>query len=267
MAAPRIHLLIIDPQHDFCDLPGASLPVAGASADLERLSTLIAQRGADLAAIHVTLDSHQVIDIAHPGWWQDAAGQAPAPFTVISSVEVAEGRWRARDPAQQAHSSAYVQALEQRQRYQLVIWPEHCLLGSWGHSVYQPLQTTLQDWARHYQQPVHYQLKGLNPGTEHYSALQAEVPDPCDPHTQAPSAWLAQLSSADEIWIAGEALSHCVASTVRDLVALCGPAIATKLVLLRDCTSPVAGFAALGDEFITTLTQQGMRLKSSTDLI
>jgi nicotinamidase-related amidase len=31
------HLLIIDPQNDFMDQPGAALPVTGATADMERL--------------------------------------------------------------------------------------------------------------------------------------------------------------------------------------------------------------------------------------
>jgi nicotinamidase/pyrazinamidase len=31
-------LLIIDPQNDFCDIPNAALPVAGAKSDLQRLA-------------------------------------------------------------------------------------------------------------------------------------------------------------------------------------------------------------------------------------
>ena len=42
----RHHLLIIDPQNDFCDLPHAALPVSGANADLMRLAQLIKQHAA-----------------------------------------------------------------------------------------------------------------------------------------------------------------------------------------------------------------------------
>src|SRR5688572_29741126 len=93
-----IQLLIIDPQNDFCDLPadwrpanpvsGAAatpaLPVAGAHADMLRLSDLI-QRGAQgLSDIAVTLDSHHRFDIAHPTFWKTGSGGAVAPFTPIT---------------------------------------------------------------------------------------------------------------------------------------------------------------------------------------
>ena len=31
-------LLVIDPQNDFLDIPGAALPVSGANADMQRLA-------------------------------------------------------------------------------------------------------------------------------------------------------------------------------------------------------------------------------------
>jgi nicotinamidase/pyrazinamidase len=128
-------LLIVDPQNDFCDVPCAALPVPGANADLQRLAAFVDRCGDRIGNIHVTLDAHHVLDIAHPGWWKDEAGQSPAPFTVISREDVLQKRWSPRDPALQAHALAYVCALEQRGRYQHIIWPEHCLVGSWGIGV------------------------------------------------------------------------------------------------------------------------------------
>lgn len=37
----KVHLLIIDPQIDFMDLPGSALPVAGANADMDRFAPLL----------------------------------------------------------------------------------------------------------------------------------------------------------------------------------------------------------------------------------
>jgi nicotinamidase-related amidase len=50
------------------------------------------------------------------------------------------------------------------------------------------------------------------------------------------------LESADYVFIAGEAESHCVLETVEDLVEAFGPqpAALRKVFFLRDCTSPVA---------------------------
>ncbi|RAS15777.1 nicotinamidase-related amidase [Microvirgula sp. AG722] len=256
-----LHLLLIDPQNDFCDLPGAALPVTGADADLTRVATLVDRLGARLDRIHVTLDSHQPVDIAHPVWWCNADGEAPAPFTLITVGDVESGLWRARDPQQQAHSVDYVRALATRARHALVIWPEHCLIGGWGHQLHAGCATALQAWGRQTLRTVDYVFKGMNPGTEHYSALCAEVPDPADPGTRPDPAWIARLAGADTVLIAGQALSHCVASTVRDLADALGDA--SRLLLLDDCSSPVAGFEALGREFVDEMVARGMRVERS----
>lgn len=283
----KIHLLIIDPQNDFCDIPEAelpalphtanatipivpiarpALPVAGADADMKRLAKLIARIGRRVSEIHVTLDSHHPIDIAHPGWWCNATGGAPAPFTVITAADVASGVWKARDPAQQAASSAYVQALEKNGRYLLVVWPEHCLIGSWGHNIHGHVKTALDQWARQQMKRIDFVIKGTHPGTEHYSAIQAEVPDAADPSTQLNRPLIAALSRADEVIVAGEALSHCVASTVRDLANNMGATNIRKLVLLTDCASPVAGFEKQGSDFVKELCARGMRTATSATL-
>ncbi len=113
---------------------------------------------------------------------------------------------------------------------------------------------------------INYVTKGTNPGTEHYSAIQAEVPDAHDPDTQANRALLAQLDKADTILVAGEALSHCVASTVRDIADQLGADKVGKLMLLTDCASPVGGFETLGEAFVTEMLGRGMRVATSADL-
>ena len=95
----RLEFLIIDPQNDFSDAPGAALPVPGAGADAERLAGLLDRLGDRIAAIHVTLDTHQLVDISHPIFWRDASGQPPPPFTQITVSDVEEGIWRAFKPA------------------------------------------------------------------------------------------------------------------------------------------------------------------------
>ena len=130
MQQANIHLLLIDPQNDFCDVPNAALPVAGASADLQRVALLLAEHGARFSQIHVTLDSHNAFDIAHPAWWVNAAGQSPAPFTPITLPDVEQGLWRAKSTAKQRLSIDYVQQLAAKNSYQLIVWPEHCLVGS-----------------------------------------------------------------------------------------------------------------------------------------
>lgn len=278
MENATISLLIIDPQNDFCDIPererpmlenGArlspALPVSGADGDMKRLAAFIERAGNRLRDIHVSLDSHHPVDIAHPSWWRDAAGAAPAPFTVIGAAEVRAGAWHASDPARQARSLAYVESLERNARYALVIWPEHCLIGHWGHNLHPALAEALDAWARKRLETVDFVIKGVNPNTEHYSALRAEVPDPADPATLTNGRLIGKLAEADTILIAGEALSHCVANTVRDIADSLGAEHVGKLVLLSDCTSSVSGFEQLGEDFMREMTARGMRVSASTD--
>lgn len=263
----KTQFLIIDPQNDFLDISGAALPVPGANADMDRAAALVERLGNRLDAIHVTLDSHHPLDIAHPGWWRDTAGNAPAPFTVIGASDLRDGVWQARDPARQAASLAYVEALAARGRHQLIVWPEHCLIGSWGHNVHGRLFDALGAWGRQYLRKVNYVDKGKNPMTEHYSAIQAEVPDAADPHTEVNHALLARLAEADRVLIAGEALSHCVANTVRDIADQLGGEAVGKLVLITDCCSPVPGFASLGEAFVKEMTARGMQVTTSAALM
>jgi len=278
----KIHLLAIDPQNDFCDIPkeaqphnpmalgeriAPALPVPGAHDDMMRLSALIDRLGSKLYDIHVTMDSHNPLDIAHPSWWRNDKGAAPAPFTQITAADVRAGVWRARNPGAQAHSLAYVESLEANARYTLIIWPEHCLIGQWGHNVHAAVANSLNNWARERQEVVNYVTKGSNAMTEHYSAVQAEVPVPNDPSTMLNSRLITTLGDADIILIAGEALSHCVASTVRDIADNFGEENIKKLVLLTDCTSSVAGFEALGEKFVADMTARGMQTAKSTEFL
>lgn len=260
------HLLIIDPQNDFCDIAGAALPVAGADADMQRLAAFIREHAAALDAITVTLDSHSPVDIAHPTWWKDANGASPAPFTAITVTDVESGKWKARDPARQDSSLAYVRDLERGQKYVLVIWPEHCLVGSWGHNIHAAVKSELDAWARKKLTPVQVVIKGLNPGTEHYSAARAEVPDPQDPETQLNMKLVGSIGAADRVIVAGEALSHCMAATVRDLVGALPENAAKKITLLMDAASPVGGFEKLGTDFVAEMKARGMATSTTREL-
>jgi nicotinamidase-related amidase len=108
--------------------------------------------------------------------------------------------------------------------------------------------------------------KGSNPWTEHYSAVQADVPDPADVTTQLNTGLIKTLEEADIILVAGEAGSHCLANTVRDIANNFGDAsYVGKLVLLEDATSPVPTFDKFQDDFVAEMTAKGMQLSTTVD--
>lgn len=259
------HLVIIDPQKDFCS-PDGTLFVPGAEEDIERLTKFISRAGEKLSAIHVTLDSHHLIDVAHPIFWQDEQGQPPNPFTLISADDVKNGVWRTSKPSLQKRATDYVEHLATNGRYPLCIWPPHCLIGSAGYAVMPELFAALQYWEQSRFRTVDYVTKGSNPFTEHYSAIQADVPDPSDPSTQLNTRLVQILQDADEILVAGEASSHCLANTVTDIANAFGDdSYVAKITLLEDGTSPVPTFENFEETFVKDMTARGMKVTKTTE--
>jgi len=279
MPKQRIHLVIIDPQNDFCDLPAVdcpviggvrqapALPVTGAHADLLRVAELIRAGGSGLSDISLTLDAHQRVDIAHPTFWRQGDGSAVGAFTQIRAAEVRAGRFLPRRIDALPRVQAYLDALEAAGRYVHMVWPVHCEIGTWGHSVHAAVRAAYNDWEEANAAVVHKVFKGSNPWTEHFSAIQAEVPDSDDADTQLNAGFLARLAEADVVLFTGEAGSHCVRATVEHVVENWPAGELVRLVLLTDCMSAVGGFEAQYAEFLEDMRQRGLGLSSSADIL
>ena len=112
IAGGDVCLVIIDPQNDFHD--GGSLAVPGADDDTKRTAAFLEKHADRIDTVLVTLDSHQTRHIANPSFWEkpDDAAARPLPFTGIGSKALADGAWRARDPALRDWAESYVAALE-----------------------------------------------------------------------------------------------------------------------------------------------------------
>ncbi|MBU1169676.1 MAG: isochorismatase family protein [Proteobacteria bacterium] len=251
----KTHLLIIDPQNSFCD-PQGELYVPRADLDMTRLSRFIDDKGDFIFRVTVTLDSHNRMHIAHPVWWLDEKGHHPRPFTVIQADDLTNGRYRTVDPQDQAWSLTYLEKTAPH-----VIWPMHCLAGTWGHKVYAPLSRSLDAWTEKHTD-LEFIFKGSSRYTEHFSAIKPSVPVPDDPMTQPNRMLVKTLAKADRILVAGEASSHCVSETVRDLIRE-APGLAHKIILLRDCMSSVGGFESLAENFFKDMADQNVQITES----
>jgi nicotinamidase-related amidase len=138
----------------------------------------------------------------------------------------------------------YCEELERAGKYQLYLWPPHCLLGSDGHALAGVVHAArlFHAFARGAQSWV--EVKGGNPLTENYSVLRPEVLARFDgaPLAQRNTGFVKTLLGADAVVIAGQAASHCVKSTIDDLlseIVAVDPALARKVYLLTDCMSAV----------------------------
>lgn len=285
----KIHILAIDCQNDFCHPQGA-LSVPGAKEDSERLAAFIARNERKIDDIHMTLDSHNEVDIAHPIMWTNSNGEHPTPFTILTEDMVVNGEWNA---IIKAKGIEYVRKLTQNSKKPLCVWPPHCIIAKTelkplldsngeevrdengnvlmypysGHAVYEPIATAVSNWAKNRHKTVDYQVKGSNPWTEHYSAIKADVVDPSDPSTAVNTEILNNMTEADMIIVSGQALSHCVADTLTDVIQSFGEDQAKKFVILEDTCSNVPGFESLGEEFIIRMKAIGVRCEKSTEFL
>ncbi|KAL3810716.1 hypothetical protein ACHAXA_008489 [Cyclostephanos tholiformis] len=282
-------LLIIDCQRDFH--PGGSLAIPNADSDALRISKLIKTHGGSIDRIIATLDSHHPLHIAHPGFWRHSiTNDGPSPFTMISSGDIENGTWIPRGdvksgggrypyPILEGYENAdlhrafdvgaycieYARRLEMGGRFRLCIWPEHCLIGSSGHGIVDVVFDAMNAWCRDTGGIIEYVYKGMNPWTEMYSALCAEVPVGID--TGFNRDLLESLKDGtDRLVVCGQALSHCVNYTVRDIVDNWPKDERSKIVILKDCASSVPGFEGAGEIFLTDMENAGVRVGTSDAL-
>ena len=250
-----VAVLLIDPQVDFH--PGGSLAIETANDDSDRLAKLIRENPSAITQITVTLDTHQRLHIANPLFWKDAEGANPNPFTIISAEDVENGTWKPSRDEHAAWALEYAKALEAGGKYKICVWPEHCLVGTPGHAVVPQINAALLEWSARQQDVVEYVWKGTNPFTEMYSGLKAEVLVPGDPTTGMNLGLVDRLLRAERVLVGGEAMSHCVNATVRDLADAWPAARRAQIVVLRDGASAVPGFEAAAEKFLADMAAMG----------
>lgn len=263
MVAMGRDLLIVDPQNDFCS-PGGAMYIKNAEQDCRHLADFILANLDGIDSIHITLDMHPLYHIAHPIFWRTSDGREPEPHTLITHADLVSGKFRPADESLSQRVEEYLINLETHGRYVLTIWPPHCLLATPGACVEERLLAAVRRWERH--RPgriINFVTKASNPMTEHYSAIQAEVPDPADPSTRTNFALIDRLKNRD-ILVAGQALSHCVAHTIKDL---CVYIPASRITLLTDCTSSVEGFEDTSSHFLAEYRNKGMGTAVSTEVV
>jgi nicotinamidase-related amidase len=287
----RVHLLLIDVQKDFC-FPEGSLYVAGRSGtgaidDSRRIAEFIYGNLGAITDITTTLDTHLAYQIFFPSFWQDKAGAPLQPFRTITADQIAAGDVRPNPAMAKWLCNGnytwlckqvlfYCQELERAGKYQLYLWPPHCLLGSDGHALAGVIHEARLFHAFARTAQSHVEVKGGNPLTENYSVLRPEVLSRFDgaPLAQRNTQFVHTLLSADAVYIAGQAASHCVKSTIDDLlgeIAAQDPSLAKKVYLLTDCMSavvaPGADFTAQAEAALQKFADAGMNLVTSKEPI
>jgi len=248
----RNALVIIDPQNDFCDHRG-SLYVDGAAADIARLSRYIAERSEDVSAVFISLDSHDSIAIFHPGFWADEEGAHPCAYTLITADDFRSGKWRAASGEHKPFAERLFAAMGRKGEGALMVWPEHCVVSTWGHGIADTLRDALRQWREKTGAPARYVFKGENPYTDQFSIFEGV--DDSYPETAFNENLFRQLAEFDSVTFAGEALTHCVQESILHYTRRLGAAEQT-VRLLTDCASAVSGFSR--DASLSLLAEAGV---------
>jgi nicotinamidase-related amidase len=286
----RLCLLAVDIQNTFC-IPDFELFVAGRSGtgavdDNRRLCEFLYRNLAEITQIFPSLDTHHAMQVFHAIWLVDEEGNHPAPYTLVSTEDVAGGRWRMNGAVAEAlgidpdyaarHLAHYTRQLATGGKYDLTIWPYHAMLGGIGHALVSSVEETIffHGLAR-FSNPE-FQVKGDNPLTEHYSLLGPEVTEGPDGDLLGArnTALIEKLLTFDAVVVAGQAKSHCLAWTIDDLLGDqdVRERLAERMYLLEDCTSPVVvtglvDYTAEANAAFDRYAAAGMHVVRSTDPI
>ncbi|PIY09132.1 MAG: nicotinamidase [Flexibacter sp. CG_4_10_14_3_um_filter_32_15] len=260
-------LLIIDAQYDFCN-PAGALYVQNAENDIKRLSDFITKNAKSLDHICVTLDNHPVNDISHPSFWRDSTGNEPNPFTQITLKEVEEGKWTPNFFPKA--SKEYLKNLEAQGEFPHFIWTTHCLIGSKGAALDETLSKALEDWIKINKENNHYKqyqtvTKGTCPITEHFGIFQAQIPLKDQPETQLNQSLLDSLNQYKNLYLAGQAKSHCVATSLKQIMDY-APNLAKKVIILEDCMSDIPNLGHLGEPIYERAKELGIHFIKSSEV-
>lgn len=292
----KVCMLIIDDQITFCTPPPwGQLFVGGRSGrgavdDSIRTCEFIYKYLPTITHIVPTLDTHVANQIFHGVYWVDENGDTIdatyAPFIELEdvksgkrrpnpalAVELANGNYAWL----QEYSLHYVQTLTDNGQYKLQLWPYHAMLGSTGHALVPVVEEAAFFHSIVRGSRTEFEIKGGNPMTENYSVLKPEVLKRQDgkPIAQKNARLLKTLLDHDMVIACGQAASHCFAWTMEHLrteILAQDAALAKKVFILGDCTSPVVipgviDFTDMANAAFAKFAAAGMNLVKSTDPI
>lgn len=253
--------LAIDMQNDFME--NGELAVPGSHADVYNAARFLYEHMEKITHIAVSLDTHQPQQIFHPGWWVDQNGNHPTPFTIISADEVQNGVWKA--VRNQAESLEYAINLKKKSRKDLCIWPYHCLEGTFGAALESQFGHLVYFHSVARNAVTERLVKGKDPLSEMYGIIRPEY----DLDNYYNHQFLHQLATYDRIIIAGEAKSHCVLESVRQILEhfADNQKITSRLYLLEDCMSSIPGFEEITEQAFELFRQEyKVNIMKSTEL-
>lgn len=300
----RVGVLVIDAEEDFCN-PEGPLFVGGRSGngavmDCARTAEFIYREIDNITDTESTVDEHSPFQIFFDPFWEQANGGLLTPHTEI--ILDARGHLVNRVPGGEVlhmdivprrelcewlpgnythtdlilETKAYCQALQNKGRYNLYLWPLHCLKGTSGQALSPVIEEAWMYHALVHGKPGHIESKGIEHLSERYSAFTSEVMWGRDHARKIGSrsdGLLTRIQQWQALIVLGQAGSHCVRSSVDDLIRYLlttSPEFISRIYIVVDCMSSVVvpGVVDYTPQFEESLVRwqaAGCKLVLSTD--
>lgn len=202
-------LIIVDPQNSFCD-PTQPMYVPGAEKDCEVIASMLHHYWDEVI---VSMDMHSMHSMYHDIFWskdKDHSVQFEGFGRVTKDNFMVEFF-----PDNNDYVNKISKILE-RSGY-IDIWPVHCVTGTYSASIENRIAEQLGFWSVRASKPIHYMFKGTNPFKENYSMFTNKRQIKKINYIFN-STCTHLLDDTLTIYVCGEAASHCVKETVKDII-------------------------------------------------
>ena len=290
----KVSVVMIDNQNTFC-LPNGQLYVGGRSGfgavdNSNNTCSLIYTNLDVISNITYTLDTHLPLQIFHALFWVNDKGEHPSKYMLITLDDVMNGKWKINpeviymydlpeDYDLKTYAQEYIKALNEDNKYLLILWPYHAMVGGAYHALVGTIEEAVMFHCAARQVNPTVKIKGQNPFTESYSAIAPEFISVPTGTVQVDYDFMRCLEKWDYTIWTGQAKSHCVAWTLADYIkyikqtysAEKASDMISRIYVAEDCMSSVVtpdmDFTDMADGIFAKFAEEGVHLvKSSTPI-
>jgi len=197
-------LIIVDPQNDFIE--GGSLGIDGAKKAMENLTKHLKANQGTYDKILVSLDTHNPTNLGFKMNWEGSGMAQITPGQLFPKDLIKDGSVWPRFKYTRTKDIKDVLA-----QPDFMCWPAHCIKGTPGHDIYEPLYDVLLG----IQDKVTFITKGESDSRDNYSIFHYGDRGLTEAGREF-NLWDKKYDNPD-VYIAGLALDYCVFETVKSL--------------------------------------------------
>ena len=151
------------------------LPIFGATLNMDDLASNIKDNINNIDYLLVIKDSHNGNEINNKLNWINSTGHQPNDYQIINYSDIGKNWWPTSISLE--YAKIYSNYLLLNNKNPIIMWPEHCIIGTEGHKIIDKVQDSLNLWEQQKSKKIIYLEKGTNQHSETYGVLpEARLP-------------------------------------------------------------------------------------------